>query len=365
MTAIGILRRRRAVAVAAALATLAVLTGCSSGTDTPNSGTSSPTVDTGSLLPPAEGTTRYPLTLDSPYGETVLEERPERIAVVTAWGIEVESLALLDVTPVLINELAASSWTLDALPHEIEATYPFAADNWFPAEAIAASDPDLIIVLGDDVSDDYEKLAAIAPVLAGKNATFQDYDWREGTRLIGEALDLQAAADEAIASHDAWLDEYTARNSDFQGTSISYLVAYTEDTSGLTLQNYSGSAPERFFEELGFAASPNADQFEANNIGVSNELISQLDGDVFIVVDNNSDGVWEQVQNSPLWQSIAAVQEGRVLLIENGPYQSGYYVVDAEQYDGNLPAAISGGGPLATQWAAAQLEQFLPALITN
>src|SRR5699024_1729198 len=61
---------------AALLAGAIALTGCSTSAD----GTDGGTVE--NPLPPAEDTTQYPLTLDTWAGETTLDERPERIAVI-------------------------------------------------------------------------------------------------------------------------------------------------------------------------------------------------------------------------------------------------------------------------------------------
>ncbi|WP_287220865.1 hypothetical protein [Rhodococcus sp. (in: high G+C Gram-positive bacteria)] len=75
-------RRTRAL-VAAGAALLVAVTGCSSSQDTASDDAATAS-DT--FLPEAEGTTTYPLTLHTPYGETVLEERPERIAIVGGLG---------------------------------------------------------------------------------------------------------------------------------------------------------------------------------------------------------------------------------------------------------------------------------------
>lgn len=66
-----------------------------------------------SLLPAAEQTTSYPLTLESPFGETVLPERPERIAAVAPTAIDTELLLALGVTPILTSSLVSEGGYLD------------------------------------------------------------------------------------------------------------------------------------------------------------------------------------------------------------------------------------------------------------
>src|SRR5690625_5989452 len=52
------------------------------------------------LLPEGEDSTQYPLTLETPFGHTVLDKCPERVAVVSAVGVDTESLLALDAVPV-------------------------------------------------------------------------------------------------------------------------------------------------------------------------------------------------------------------------------------------------------------------------
>ena len=61
------------------------------------------------LLPTAEGITSYPLTLESPFGESVLEERPgERIAVIGGGG-ELASALAIGIEPVIAGN-AELAW---------------------------------------------------------------------------------------------------------------------------------------------------------------------------------------------------------------------------------------------------------------
>ena len=79
-------RRRVAGLVGGVLTAALLLSGCS----TPASENASDG-EAASRLPAAEGSTTYPLVLESPWGETTLEERPERISLVGP-GAEIELL---------------------------------------------------------------------------------------------------------------------------------------------------------------------------------------------------------------------------------------------------------------------------------
>lgn len=66
-----------------------------------------------------------------------------------------------------------------AWPAEIETIYDAAdSDDLYPLETIAAANPDLIIVIGEDsggcIGDYYDRLSAIAAELAGETTAEQD-----------------------------------------------------------------------------------------------------------------------------------------------------------------------------------------------
>ena len=81
------------ICLSGVLLTLCALatTSCSSASsETPEVSSTSETAS--ALLPVAEGRTEYPLTLTSPYGESVIGKRPTRVATVGANAVDTELL---------------------------------------------------------------------------------------------------------------------------------------------------------------------------------------------------------------------------------------------------------------------------------
>lgn len=89
-----------------------------------------------------------PLTLESPYGTSILEKRPERIAAIVPNAVDTEMLLALGVKPVLsssmVKESASQSYLLPYGAEDLD-TFEFAMGGTLPVEAIAASEPDLIV----------------------------------------------------------------------------------------------------------------------------------------------------------------------------------------------------------------------------
>ncbi len=350
------MRRALVLTGTLALASALVLTACSS----PAPATTEKPTDAsaGSLVPAAEGKTTYPLELESPWGTTTLEERPVRIAAVTPSQDDVEALVAIGVTPALASEFATDAWVEEALTQEIPARFS-SGDTKFPIEQIAAADPDLIIVLGADVSAEYDRLSDIAPVLStsgdkGGESTVAN-EWKTSLTAIGEALDLQDAAAAALTAQEKFFEDFRTEHPEFDGLAASYLVYYGAET-GLQYHSSEGSPAGLTFEHMGFAPNKNAADLEYRAT-VSNEMLSTIDGDV-IVFSDNSDGAYAEVTGSPLFQGLGAVRDDRLILIDNKA-DKGTFVIEGTTYEGNLPWALARSGPLSSTWAAKQLAPAL------
>jgi iron complex transport system substrate-binding protein len=345
------------------LAGIVALTACGAGTEEepPAAGHGSD-AGTSSLLPAAEGRTAYPLTLDTPWGSTELEERPERVAAVTPSQDDAEILAALGVTPIIASEWATDVWLEEALPQPVPERFT-TGDTQFPVEQIAAADPDLIVVLGADLSDDYAKLSAIAPVLGtaeqGGSEQSVANDWATSILRVGEVLDLQGAAQRVLDDEEEFFAGFREEHPEIQGLTATYVVYYGEE-GGLQYHSSAGSPAASVLERMGFAPNPNAGELSYRQ-EVSEELLSAIDADVILFSDN-SDGAYATITEQPLFQSLQAVQDDHLVLIDNRAAENAF-VIDDVEYEGNLPWALARSGPLSGTWAVDQLAPALAAAV--
>ncbi|WP_188699293.1 ABC transporter substrate-binding protein [Microbacterium nanhaiense] len=340
------------------LAGALVLTGCSSDTPEDSAAAADAAKPAPGLLPAAEGSTSYPLELESPWGSTTLEERPERIAAITPSQDDVEALVAIGVTPILVSEDQTDVWVQRELDQEIEGRFSV-TDGGFNVEQIAAADPDLIVVLGADVSADYDKLAAIAPVLSTATTSEGESsvanDWATSITALGEALDLSEAADRALETEEEFFADFRAEHPEFDGKTASYVVYYGAE-SGLQYHSTPDSPAGLTLSRMGFEPSDNASELEYRAV-ISNEMLSAIDADVVIFSDN-SDGHHADLTDSALFQALSAVKNDALVIVENHSVD-GYFVIDGTEYDGNLSWGLARSGPLSSTWAA---EQMAPAL---
>nr|WP_269779479.1 ABC transporter substrate-binding protein [Propioniciclava soli] len=308
-----------------------------------------------SLLPAAEGVTRYPLELTTQWGTTTLTERPARIAAVTGSQDDAQALAAIGVTPALASEYTTDVWLEQALGEPIPDRFVM-NDGTLPFEQIAAADPDLIIALGD-LTDTYDRLSSIAPVLdSGESASEQTRatDWPDLLARLGQTLDLSQAAQTALDAEEEFFATFRSDHPELQGRTLSYVVYYGEE-GGLQYHSSQGSAVARVFEQMGFAVPAGASGLQYRQ-EISQELISAIDADVILFSDN-SDGHAATVTDQPLFQALPAVQDGRLVHIVNNATSDGRqsFTIDGQEYEGNVPWALARSGPLSGVWAAEQL----------
>ncbi len=289
------------------------------------------------LLPEAEGRTDYPVTLESPFGDTVLNERPERIAIVTASTLDTDALIALGGTPVMApTTIERNAWLSESVLDTIEVLWESEAGAEASAETVAAAEPDLIVNLYAYETFDqaqFEKMSRIAPVLY---APAEDLEWQELTTLLGETLDLGNAAATAIDAAEAQLAKVRAAHPEFAGKSATQVMVYPEEY-GVSYNTASGTPAAAVFQSLGFTLPAAAKKFVENDV-ISDELVSLVDAD-FVLVSTGTAAPEDAAYftESPLLQAIPAAAEGR-LVIDPADPETG---TNSLSWGINVPSALS------------------------
>lgn len=263
------------------------------------------------LVPAAEGSVDYPLTLDTVHGEIELEERPERIAVL-GWNPNHDAAAALGVTPVYAASRSFEyGWMDEEWLDSIE-TLEEREDADVNVEGIAASDPDLMFLPNTAEmfeEEDIERLQEIAPVLEHDEIVPGDQvDWRDAPALLGEALDLTQAAEDAVAEAEQSIEDTAADHPEFEGTSITLATDYGEEY-GLEYYNAEGGTAEEIVNMLGFVTPDEAANY-SDSATVSEENQSDLDADILIMF-YAEESIQESRESSELFNQIPAVQDDR------------------------------------------------------
>lgn len=299
--------RRRITVAAAALAL--VLSGCSASTSV--AGPDTADADSIPLLPAPEGTTVYPLTLDTAWGEVTLEERPERLAAVESTDFAL--LVALGVTPVASHddEDAYVPWSDEVLVQEA-VTWPW-SEVAVPPELIAKADVDLTVATnwGTTPFDNIEQLESVAPVLPQPDLGDVTPGWRDKLLMLGEALDLSERAAGLIDDYDAQLSAFRDEHPEFAGKTVAALEFWEADEA--VYSSLPGGMLETMLVDMGFATNPDAERFAEVN-SISGELVGDIAADIVIAFDyaatREEFAAWI---DSPLFQQIDAVENGALV----------------------------------------------------
>ena len=268
----------------------------------------------GATDPPSD---TYPVTIEHKYGETTVEEFPERIAVVGL--LEQDALLALGVVPVATTEWfgehAGTVWPwavdeLEALGAEPPVVLGASAEINF--ESVAAQDPDLILALYSGLTDqDYELLSAIAPTIA-QPSEYVDYGipWEELTRKVGQVVGKADEADALVADVEAQFAAATEAHPEFVGATSVMATPYEgvwvygpEDVRG------------RFLTNLGFELPADLAEVTGAEFGgdLSDEHLDMLDVDVIVWLD--AEGLAEQAPGN--YTSLAVHQDGREVFVDS------------------------------------------------
>ncbi|MFT4229012.1 MAG: ABC transporter substrate-binding protein [Microbacterium sp.] len=297
--------RRLTPALATAVLATALLAGCST-TPSASESTSSASSAAG------EGTTAYPLTLESPWGTTELEAVPERIAVISLTSEDLDSLTALGITPVYaVDAMVDAPWLSAEQAAALEETAT-SSDYEVHLEEVAATNPDLIVTVANTAGGVdqamYDQLKAIAPVLAYPEETGGEFTigWQDSLTIIAEAVDRQARADEIISDVEGQFAQVRADHPEFAEATAAFIVDYGAEY-GTSFFSATGTNAASVLGELGFQPAPAADDFVADP-AVSEELFDTIDVDVLFIGENAEESEW--ITKNPLFQQLDVYKNG-------------------------------------------------------
>lgn len=335
-------RTRPAALAAAAVATLA-LAAC--GGETSSGGSESTTDGGGS-------TESGPVTVEHAFGETTIEQKPERIATV-AWANHEVPLAL-GVVPVGMAKAAYGDddgdgilpWVEDKL-EELGGEQPalFDETDSIDFEGVAATEPDVILAAYSGLTqEDYDTLSKIAPTVA-----FPDVPWGTSMdtmiEMNAKAMGMEAEGEQLVKDLDQTISETVAKYPDVAGKSAVFAFADPKDLSKIGYYN-TNDPRASFLEDLKLQTpdfvTEAGQSSEAFYNEISAEKADQL-ADVDLVVAYGTEELLPTLREDKLIGKVPAIDQGAVAVLE----------------DGTPLAASTNPSPLSIDWG---LEKYLEIL---
>jgi len=240
-------------------------------------------------------------------GTITVPDDPQRVVVLTNEGTE--ALLALGVVPVG----AANSWVGDPWWGHIRPLMgdaePVGTESAVNLELVAALEPDLIIANKQRHEEIYPQLSTIAPIVMSAELRG---DWKINFRLYAEALGRTDEGKAVIAEYDAAVANLRDALGDATEEEVSVIRFLPGQIRIYQLDSFSGV----LLKDVGFdrPANQNVEEFA---IRTGKESIPDMDGDrifhfTWDTGDGQGDALAEEVLADPLWQSLSAVQAGKV-----------------------------------------------------
>ena len=302
--------RRPFTAVAGAAVAALALSACASGS------TADSTVDDA----PSSSSGTFPVAIEHAFGETVIEEAPERVAT-WGWG-STEAAVAVGVYPVAVAEQV---WTVgegNLLPWVEEAYDDAGIDHpalisdpeggaTVPYEEFIEAEPDLILAPYSGLTEEqYDTLSEIAPVVAYPEAPWTT-PWDETIEITAAALGREAEGEEVLAGiADSFASDAEA-HPEFAGKTF----AGVWDGDGFVYVYTAADSRIEVLTELGLEVAPSVAELDTSDGGfyyeLSYEQLDQLEAD-FIVSYHSTQEEAEAFLAKPELQAIPAVAAGAV-----------------------------------------------------
>ncbi|MEV5337124.1 MULTISPECIES: iron-siderophore ABC transporter substrate-binding protein [Actinomycetes] len=307
------MRTSRLLALGAAAALAVTLSACSSSApESTASAGSNPASDDA-----------FPVTIEHVYGETTIDEKPERVATI-AWANHEVPLAL-GIVPVGMSKATWGDdddngilpWVEEKLD-ELGGETPVLFDetDGIDYEAVADTEPDVILAAYSGLTqEEYDTLSKIAPVVA-----YPDVAWGTSVddmvEMNSKALGLEAEGEALIEDLHADADAALAANSALEGKKVIFAFFDPSDLSVITYYTAADTRPG-YLHDLGLPfpaiVEENKDS-EQFYLEVSAEEAQKFD-DVDVLVTYGDDSTLATLQADPLLSKIPAIAEGRVAIL--------------------------------------------------
>jgi iron complex transport system substrate-binding protein len=233
-----LLSRRLRPVIPSLVVALLALTACSAG---------------GSSSAPAAPEGAFPATVAHEYGQTVVEEAPER--VVSLGFTDQDALLALGTVPVAIREFTGNRpsatwpWAADRLGGEQPQVLP--AGDVTP-DMVASLKPDLIVAITAGLTrEQYDAFSRIAPTVAGPaDAPNGAVTWQDATKLTGAALGLPGEAGRLVRKVEDHFLEAEESHPELAGATVAAVRPSTSD-AGSFMAWSSQDLRGRFLKDLG------------------------------------------------------------------------------------------------------------------
>lgn len=264
-------------------------------------------------------------TIVHDFGTTELKKAPKRIVILD--NLYGEILDPLDITPVGATTGQADSQEFSTLFKKQYKDAKVVSVGWQgnpDLDKIAELKPDLILMTGEQ-EDLYDKLSEIAPTVGYQINTDENWDYHETSLKVAEIFDkrdeMKKDLDKLDAREAVFAENVKAK---FGDQKLMYLRVTDNDIRYYAYGHF-GYLYDTYHFNRAETFNPD-DMFQV----IDPDKLKDINPDLLIVQADSQELLDNKLKNNPVWSSLKAVQNNKVIYADYSTYMLGFGIVSQE-----------------------------------
>lgn len=264
-------------------------------------------------------------TIVHDFGTTELKKAPKRIVILD--NLYGEILDPLDITPVGATIGQADSQEFSTLFKKQYKDAKVVSVGWQgnpDLDKIAELKPDLILMTGEQ-EDLYDELSEIAPTVGYQINTDENWDYHETSLKVAEIFDkrdeMKKDLDRLDAREAVFAENVKAK---FGDQKLLYLRVTDNDIRYYAYGHF-GYLYDTYHFNRAETFNPD-DMFQV----IDPDKLKDINPDLLIVQADSQELLDNKLKNTPVWTSLKAVQNNKVIYADYSTYMLGFGIVSQE-----------------------------------
>ena len=264
-------------------------------------------------------------TIVHDFGTTELKKAPKRIVILD--NLYGEILDPLHITPVGATTGQADSQEFSTLFKKQYKDAKVVSVGWQGSpdlDKIAELKPDLILMTGEQ-EDLYDELSEIAPTVGYQINTDENWDYHETSLKVAEIFDkrdeMKKDLDRVDAREAVFAENVKAK---FGNQKLMYLRVTDNDIRYYAYGHF-GYLYDTYHFNRAETFNPD-DMFQV----IDPDKLKDINPDLLIVQADSQELLENKLKNNPVWSSLKAVQNNKVIYADYSTYMLGFGIVSQE-----------------------------------
>ena len=264
-------------------------------------------------------------TIVHDFGTTELKKAPKRIVILD--NLYGEILDPLDITPVGATTGQAGSQEFSTLFKKQYKDAKVVSVGWQgnpDLDKIAELKPDLILMTGEQ-EDLYDELSEIAPTVGYQINTDENWDYHETSLKVAEIFDkrdeMKKDLDRLDAREAVFAENVKAK---FGNQKLMYLRVTDND-----IRYYAYGHFGYLYDTYHFNRAETFNPDDMLQV-IDPDKLKDINPDLLIVQADSQELLDNKLKNTPVWTSLKAVQNNKVIYADYSTYMLGFGIVSQE-----------------------------------